>query len=136
MKLITLGYVLALATLVVLADRGELDQYISFYKLIPYGDTLGHFLLMGTFSFLVNVAIKAREVRMAGRQFLLGSVVVFGIVLLEECSQPFFAGRTFSLLDLAADAVGIWFFGRLARVVCANRKRTAGRASEVQGLTR
>jgi len=39
---------------------------------------------------------------------------VAALVTLEEFSQLFFAYRSFSLLDLSCDYLGIWLGGRLA----------------------
>ena len=51
----------------------------------------------------------------AGRPVLLGSVAVLILAAAEEVSQLYIPGRSFDLFDLAADALGIWFLGRLPR---------------------
>ena len=80
----------------------------------PYGDKVGHFVLMGTFSFLVNMSLACRKVRFRRRQLLIGSLGVAVLVTVEELSQVFFASRTFSLVDLGFSLAGIWSFGMLA----------------------
>ena len=82
---------------------------------IPHGDKVAHFLLMGTLSFLVNLALHGRTIHLhPSRPMLLGTLAVTLIVLLEELSQIFLPSRTFSLADLTADFLGIFLFGRLA----------------------
>jgi len=80
----------------------------------PYGDKVGHFVLMGTFSFLVNMSLACRKIRFCRSQLLIGSLGVAVLVTLEELSQVFFASRTFSLVDLGFSLAGIWSFGMLA----------------------
>jgi VanZ family protein len=85
---------------------------------LPYGDKIGHFFLMGTFSLLVNLALEARTVRFGRFTPLLGTLIVLLLVTLEEISQNWVDTRTFSLLDLAFDWAGIWIFGRIAAIIC------------------
>jgi len=78
---------------------------------------------MGFFSFLANLVLRAKRVTAFGFRILLGSLLVFFVVFIEECSQLFFADRTFSTLDLVADVAGIWLFGRFALWVYNRRKK-------------
>ncbi|MDG2126191.1 MAG: VanZ family protein [Verrucomicrobiales bacterium] len=100
-----------LATVIYLANRGKLPGMLSFVDRIPYGDTLGHFFLMGIFAFLATGVSGGRCFLLMGLRIPIGAGVVFVIVLLEEFSQLFVASRTFSWLDLAADFLGILLFG-------------------------
>jgi VanZ family protein len=83
---------------------------------VPFGDKIGHFLLMGVFSLVVNLILNARTIRIWKLNCLLGSLIVLAIVTLEEISQIFIGGRTFDLGDLAANAAGIIIFGEIARI--------------------
>ncbi len=47
MKWLALGFFVFLAIIVTLADQGQLPALLQVYKIIPLGDKLGHFLLMG-----------------------------------------------------------------------------------------
>lgn len=100
--------------LVYLADIGQVGHYFGAFYQYPGGDKIGHFLMMGLLSLCSNLALGGRQVRLMGRLWLLGSLLVWGVVFLEECSQYWFALRTCSLLDLLADTLGIWLGGRLA----------------------
>ena len=101
--------------LVLLADSGRADPLFALAHSVPLGDKLGHFLLMGTLSFLVNLLQRAEVVRWGPLRLRKGSAIVLSLVTLEECSQLFFRSRSFDLVDLAADVIGIWAFGALAR---------------------
>ena len=116
MKFATAAYVLFLALIVCLADRGDLNRHVSWVTAVPFGDKAGHFVLMGILSFLVNMVLKIRTFKVFGRHMQLGSLLVFLVVLIEECSQIFLPHRTFCLVDLSCDIAGIWLFGWIAKL--------------------
>ncbi|MCB0019559.1 MAG: VanZ family protein [Anaerolineales bacterium] len=109
---ITIGFIILLIGIVIGADTG-FEGFRAFYN-VPGGDKLGHFLLIGTLAFLVNASLGARRVRLGPLQPLLGSLLVTLVVTAEEFSQIFLAHRSFDLMDLTADFVGILILGRLA----------------------
>ncbi len=112
--LLTGIFILFLIAIVVLADRGALPGWITLLYNFPYGDKVGHFLLMGLLAFLVNLSLSRRKVRILSRPVLLGSLIVTVLVTLEELSQGLFASRSASLGDLGASYLGIAFFSYLA----------------------
>lgn len=115
-KTLTVIYIFILAGIIVLADlRGT--QFFSFIDYLPLGDKIGHFCLMGTLSFLVNSALRARTFQTGKFNYLFGSLIVLIIVTLEEFSQIFIRGRSFDFGDLIVDYLGIFVFGELARRV-------------------
>jgi VanZ family protein len=81
---------------------------------------------MGLFSFLVNLALNARGVKIGKINFLLGSLIVLPVVVIEEFSQLWVRGRTFDLGDLLCDFAGILLFGELARMIVRRRNLGAG----------
>lgn len=122
-KILTLVYILILAGIVVLADW-QGTNYFAFLRYVPYGDKVGHFCLMGMFSFLLNLVLKAKTISAWRFRYLLGSLIVLVLVTAEEFSQMFIGGRTFDWSDLLADVLGIVIFGELARLI--RRKFLAG----------
>lgn len=115
LRILTIAYFLLLAGVVFLAGRRGTDYLLSFVGVIPFGDKIGHFVLMGALSLLVNLSLRACSVSFWGARYLLGSSVVGAIVLLEEISQIFIRSRTFDWLDLLSDFAGILIFGEAAR---------------------
>ena len=115
-KILTVIYIFILAGIIFLANRKGTRYLLGFVKNIPYGDKIGHLVLMGVFSFLVNLMLGARSFQIWKIRYLWGSLIVFVIVTLEEISQIFIRGRSFDLTDLAADYLGIFLFGELARL--------------------
>ncbi len=114
-KILTAVYILILAGIVALVNDKSTQYLLRFSGGIPYFDKIAHFLLMGGFSFLVNLVLKARFASIGKIRYLMGSMIVFLIVTVEELSQIFVSGRTFDIGDLAADYLGIVIFGELAR---------------------
>jgi predicted transporter len=120
-------YATFIAVLVALANIGSFPMPIKSLRTLPCADAIGHFLLMGGLAFFVNLALEARVVRVGPAPILLGSLIVFAIVLAEEISQQWLRHRTFSWTDLFGDVVGIICFGSLARaIVLTKRERAAG----------
>ena len=110
-------FALLIAGIVVLADRGELYQHVQFFVSFKHADKLWHFILMGTMSLLVNLALMARRVRLGVFSILVGSAIVTAVVSAEEMSQGLFENRTMDLYDWLADMAGIVVFGQLAALI-------------------
>lgn len=107
-----------LAGIVLLASLPETQYLFKPVRRLPFGDKLGHFFLMGFFSFLVNLLLRARCFQVWKVRCLIGSVLVLTVVTLEEFSQLFISSRSFDVADLLFDLAGILMFGELARIVC------------------
>src|SRR5688500_12696347 len=97
-----LALTLLLIAIIVAADRGALPDFARVLYRFPGGDKAGHVLLFGGLAFLVTLGFVRRDVRIDRVQVPAGALLLAAIVTLEEASQPLFAGRTFSLADLAA----------------------------------
>jgi VanZ family protein len=67
--------------------------------------------------FLLNLALKIKQINIRNIDFLLGSLIMFIIVSLEEMTQLFIASRTFDLVDLFFNYLGIFVFSILAKFV-------------------
>jgi VanZ family protein len=93
--------------IIVCADRGTMPAWTQIIYKLPGQDRLGHVLLIGTLGLLLNLAFPRRAV--------LVTVVLAWLVTAEEISQLWFPTRSFDLLDLAADFIGILVAYWLAR---------------------
>ncbi len=114
-KVALIGFVAFLGTIIVLADSGHGRSLFALADRLPAGDKLGHFILFGILSFLVNLILRAAEWRWNSLTLLKGSAIVFSLSAVEEFTQLFFRARTFDLLDLLAGGLGVWLCGRLAQ---------------------
>ncbi len=112
---LALGWLCFVGVVVYCADRGLVRAFFDFVNSYPGLDKVGHFCLMGGMGFMFNIAFNLKTWRFLGRRWLVGGTVVLVVVTLEEFSQRWFPTRTFDLLDLTADYLGIFFFGWLAR---------------------
>jgi VanZ family protein len=116
-KIITAIYIFFIAGIVVIANIKSTQYLLKFSGGIPYFDKIAHFLLMGGFSFLVNLVLRVKTFSIRRWRYLLGTLIVLIIVTIEEFSQIFIAGRAFDWGDLLADYLGIFLFGELARII-------------------
>jgi hypothetical protein len=111
MSRLAIGFTLVILMIVLAADLGWGEALFDLVAIIPGRDFTGHFVLIGLLSLTSNLALQRRTIRLHGRHFQLGSVILLPIVTLEEFSQLWISTRGFSLLDLAADYLGIWLLG-------------------------
>jgi hypothetical protein len=129
MKWLTGVYLFILGGIVFLADQKKYQPLFRRIREMPYGDKLGHLILMGTFSFLLNMALKCRTWRRWKIELLKGSLIVALIVTAEEFSQLFVRYRTFDPFDLVFDYIGIFSFGLFAYLLTRKRPVNAGDSS-------
>ena len=110
-------YTLALAIVIFLNDYKETNHLFFIFATVQHLDKLGHLFVMGSFSFVVNLALKARNFRFGKLEYLQGSLVVLAIATTEECSQLFLASRTFEFTDMFFNTLGVILFGEFARLL-------------------
>ena len=81
---------------------------------IPHIDKAGHFFLYGLLTYLLSFALKHRSLQLMAIRIPLAPVIMLIATFMEECSQISQEFRTFSLLDMLANAMGIVCFSILA----------------------
>ncbi len=117
---------LAVILIVILADTRRLGFLGAIYD-FPNGDKVGHFLLFGLLSLLVNLAVFEARPQVEKMRLAWGTSIVLALLIgAEELSQRWIASRTSSLLDLAASYLGVTIFACMAVVI---QKRLNRRAS-------
>ena len=104
--------------IVVLTDMRKLGPIGGLYD-FPYGDKVGHFLLFGLFSLVVNLSMYESKLTAAAspdiapeykRTTILTSLIIAIFAGMEELSQIWFPSRTASIYDLLASCQGISLF--------------------------
>jgi hypothetical protein len=113
-KWLTILFILLLAAIVFAADSRRMPAFVAGLYDFPNGDKVGHFVLMGLLSLLVNMSVLSGTGKRTMRRVITASLAVAGLVALEEFSQQFFPGRNSSWADLASSLAGIIVFGALA----------------------
>ena len=93
------------------ADRGALPAAITFLYNFPYGDKVGHFLLMGALTFFICLPFALSERRRTKKRTAILIAILIIIITLEEISQHFFSSRSMDVVDLLCSYAGILFFG-------------------------
>lgn len=112
--IMAIGFAIFLGYTIYAANTQTPFFFIQLIKNIPFGDKIGHFCLIGSMCFLLNLALRIKEINISNLHFLIGSIIMFAIVTLEEITQMFIPSRTFDLVDLFFNYLGIFVFGRLA----------------------
>ncbi len=97
-----------------LANTGGTSVFFNISNATPYGDKIGHFILFGCFTLLLNFAFKFKALKISSNTIMAGTASVILFALGEEISQAFIPSREFDLKDLASDAVGISLFNYLS----------------------
>jgi len=115
MKWLAVLFTLFIILIIVLADAGVLYHYVGFVYKIPFGDKVGHFILYGILTLLINLTLfRARPDQ---SRILLAAKCGLTLALLiglEEFSQRYFSSRTFDLVDLTFSYLGVAFFSGVA----------------------
>ena len=109
---------------IVFADLGYLRRPLYLMHKIPYGDKLGHFVLIGTLACLVIAsAIQTRPDWNPNMTAIISALILAVIFSVEEASQVFFQDRHAGWKDLVANYAGIIAFGLFAWYT--HKKRTS-----------
>ena len=107
LKTFTILFVFLIIFVIVLADRDQLGFLGIIYE-IPYADKVGHFVLFGALSFLINLALLRSFLARTPKRLLLATTLILALVIgIEEWSQKFFPNRTPDWRDLLASYLGI-----------------------------
>lgn len=114
MKWITFLFGLFVLLIIVLADMGQLGM-LGFVNRIPHGDKVGHFILYGILTLLIDLSLFRSLPRSSPKRVAVIAGVILALLIgLEELSQQYFSSRTFSVNDLLASYLGVIFFSWLA----------------------
>lgn len=108
------AWLLLVAGFIGYANSGFGSAFLLWLHQIPWGDKLGHFLLVGSLAFFLNHALRQRRVGILNWRVLLGGALVAVAITLEEISQIWIPHRQFDFGDLAANYAGIAFAGLIA----------------------
>jgi VanZ family protein len=114
MKWLAIGFTIFILAIIVLADTGLLPDMLHSLYDFPNGDKLGHFILYGILSLLLNLAFLSRPGVNPTRTLWTVSLILSILIGLEEWSQSLFDSRTMDIVDLLASYAGVTVFALLA----------------------
>ena len=110
MKWIALVFGLFIIGIIVLANMDMLGV-LGFINQIPYGDKIGHFVLYGILTLLVDLAFFRSHPDLSRSLIVLRVTFILAVLIgLEEYMQRYFASRTSDWVDLAFSYTGVMFF--------------------------
>ncbi len=101
------GYVLFFIAVLIGADSGYLHQWVPDALTDTWWDKAGHTSFTGLLVVLVNEALRYRFFKFGERKILVGTLIVVVLISIEEWLQQYLPTRSFEILDLAADLLGI-----------------------------
>ena len=106
-------YVVILLTIIILAYLGIVPVKLP---KIPFYDTLGHLILLGSASYLGHKALGGQTIklRLFPLSIPLAPVVISLFAAIDETLQALSPLRTSCWSDMMANLVGIWLFYSLA----------------------
>ena len=90
------------------ATLGWYNPFLEYVHEIPFADKVMHVLLLGMFTLCTNFLLKFHTFKLSNRVLLTGSAIIFVLATFEEISQYWIETRTFDLLDLASNYIGIF----------------------------
>ena len=111
----TLLFTVFIIAIVIGANAGKFPELLKPLYDFPGGDKVGHFLLFGILSFLLNKSALVLLPRRNPTRLILTISLLLSIVIgLEEWSQSLFPSRTMSMIDLAFSYLGVFAFAFFA----------------------
>lgn len=114
MKYLAVLFALFIILIIILADGGRLGV-LRFVNGIPFGDKLGHFLLFGILTLLIDLALLRSRPDLNPSLIARRVALILALFIgLEEFSQRYFSARSFDLVDLTFSYFGVCFFSLLA----------------------
>ena len=113
-QLIFIGYLQFLCLVILMKNMNRGNFIFGLLSDIPHVDKLGHFFLYGLLTYLLSFALKHRSFQLMTIRIPLAPLIMLIATFMEECSQISQEFRTFSLLDMLANTIGVVCFGFLA----------------------
>jgi hypothetical protein len=114
MKYIAILFTLFIVLIIVLADAGRLS-ILAFINSIPYADKVGHFVLYGILTLLVDLTVLGGRLKTTPKLIVIQWGLILALLIgLEEFSQRYFQSRHSDIVDLTASYAGVIFFSWLA----------------------
>jgi VanZ family protein len=114
MKWVAILFTLFIVLIIILADAGKLG-ILGFLNRIPFGDKVGHFILYGILTLLIDLTLIRSRPDLSRSLIVLRCALILALLIgIEEFSQQYFPNRSFDLVDLAFSYLGVIFFSRVA----------------------
>jgi len=110
--------ILSFIGLVALADSGHGAELFRIASVLPGADKTAHIMLSCIVVYSMNVCLSMRCVSVFSREIFTACIIGFFFFTAEEISQIFIESRTFSLMDLLANYMGIYLCSFFSKLGC------------------
>ncbi len=108
MKYLAILLSIFIVVVIILADKNAIPPFIRVLYDFQNGDKLGHILLFGLLSLILNLTfLRTLPNRDPKRVALSVSLILALAITAEEYSQQYFTARTFDMVDLTASSLGL-----------------------------
>ena len=108
--LLPLSFFIFISFIIYLADTADHNFAFRLIGHISYGDKFMHGTLYGLMALLLNYGLNFKSKKFFGFNMQIGAMIVLAFATIEEITQYWLPSRTFDLLDLLADFVGVVLF--------------------------
>jgi len=133
-KLVITVFIIFFFSVLVIAYTGNAHVYFSFLNKIPGRDRTGHVFLIGFLAGILIWAFSFRSLRVFGLHVYYGALLAFVFITAEEFFQLLSTNRTFDLIDLSCNYLGIVIgsiiLSRIQKNVLPTRGAEGGSGSE------
>ena len=106
-RILTISYIFFIIWIVLCANFDWPNPILQSVKKIMFYDKIGHILLLGLLTFMVNWMFNWKTLPILKKKWLGASVIIFIIATIDEFSQLFINTRSFDLIDLMFNYLGI-----------------------------
>lgn len=119
MKILYVILLSMVGMIITMASSGFVNSHVRFIiEIIPYGDKIFHFLLIGITASVANLLFNFKRYLIFTRyRVFKGSFWIAIIFTFEEFSQIFLETRSFEIADLCSNYGGILTAGFLAKII-------------------
>lgn len=104
---VLIATVVFLGLVFAIAYTGNGPYYFAFLKYIPGADKTGHVVLLGILSIAISWVLRFKGIRVRKVKIHYGVISVFIFITIEEFCQILSPYRSFDLVDLSCNYLGI-----------------------------
>ena len=113
-QIIFAGYLVIIIMVILMKNMNRGNSLFALFNDMAHVDKVAHFLLFGLLTYSLSFAIKHRRLKLMTINIPLAPIIMLAATFMEECSQIVLESRTFSLLDMFANVLGVTCFGFMA----------------------
>lgn len=119
---LSIGFFAFMVWGIYMANTGQRMFLFDIADKTPMGDKVGHFFAFGLICWFLNYAFEYKRMELFSISIFKGTFWVASFAILEEFSQAFISTRSFDLVDLTFDGLGMLVFSYVSLVLSRRYK--------------